>query len=75
MNMFIYTALCHNGNYPFLFSVGRIISGYPLSLVATQWSWQESFYVALGVSVSVAVISTICRKLLSNEIKAEKKDS
>lgn len=56
-------------------NIGRIISGYPLSLVATQWSWQESFYVALGVSVSVAVISTICRKLLSNEIKAEKKDS
>ena len=56
-------------------NIGRIIAGYPLSLVATWWSWHQSFFVALEVSVACIVVTLLCRRRLlwqyANQSKAK----
>ncbi len=43
------------------------MAGYPLSVLATRWSWQLSFQLALLVSGSCVLVAGLARGLLGRQ--------
>uniref|UniRef100_A0A0B6Z3H5 Major facilitator superfamily (MFS) profile domain-containing protein n=1 Tax=Arion vulgaris TaxID=1028688 RepID=A0A0B6Z3H5_9EUPU len=58
-------------------NVGRVIAGYPLSVVATWMSWHESFLAVLLVSIASLGVSIVCVQVLQSrdDVKKESKRS
>ncbi|XP_005110355.2 glucose-6-phosphate exchanger SLC37A4 [Aplysia californica] len=55
-------------------NIGRVLAGYPLSVVATWWSWQESFYLALAFSVASVAVTALGCKLLKDRYRRREEE-
>ncbi|CAG5133327.1 unnamed protein product, partial [Candidula unifasciata] len=54
-------------------NIGRVMAGYPLSVIATWRTWHESFLVVLLVSVACIVVSIVCLQMLQSRDVAKRK--
>ncbi|BFZ05046.1 hypothetical protein BsWGS_08085 [Bradybaena similaris] len=54
-------------------NVGRVIAGYPLSVIATWRSWHEGFVAVLLASVACIGVSIISLRMLQSRDEARKK--